>query len=149
MLDQGEVKQYWESRSPALAMMLDLMDQREAWVSDQDGSVLDEGLKQIGQKMHDFPWDAIPTESIMRVLAYARSSRAIRITQIMERQAPDAFVALSTMAHRNPDDPECNVNRMRLTLIARSAALLQVFSRERLKLLIECLEEVHARDHYE
>lgn len=147
MLDPISVRRYWTEQSQAIATLLDLMDQREPWTRDGKDPEFDKAILRLGEHLRDLPWSDIPPEITARILAYMSSSRALRVTQLLETHAPEALVKLISTSIERPHEPEFNVNNMRITVFARNDLLREILSKERRKILLECLEEMYNHDN--
>lgn len=147
MLRHKDVRQYWMEQSHALAALLDLMDSRENWVQDQEGSDLDQGIILLGERMRDLPWEEIDTAALIHIMAYVHASRALRFNKVLEQVAPESFVRfINTSVERSREEPEANICSLRIGLITRSDMLKEILSKERRQLLIESLKEVQGRE---
>lgn len=142
-LDNDSVLSHWDNRTKSLGKLVRGMAAMEStWALDEEDGVLD-ALDELIQLLNQTPFARIQEhgETLVRVMGYLESPRALRILEWLDQryERDTVSVRLVAMAQEHPE------NRTNALLVARlqrlkSLELLgSVFSGARLRMLAELL----------
>ena len=142
--DYKSCHQYWfEYKDPMIYRVVTFMEGVENWTLDYD-TTLEPALKKLGETMDEIGnIDLKQEDDFIKVAAFVRASRALRLLQCMDTAYPGAASKLLMHAEevsRSSDDTpglflRRNIVFERLRLLAR------VFAPERFQLVLKALEQ--------
>ncbi|MFA6409197.1 MAG: type IVB secretion system protein IcmW [Gammaproteobacteria bacterium] len=136
--------QYWfEYKDSAVYRVVSFMESVEDWTLDGDPN-LEESIQKLGIVLDDVGnVDLQCEEDFVKILAYVKAARMLRIMQCLDVAHPGAASKLLMHAEKNntnSDDPVSLFLR-RNVVFERLRLLGRVFSPERFALIQKALEE--------
>lgn len=134
-LRKSIVAEFWKSRDPRMAMILQWMESMEDWSMDDDRG-FSEALLQLTPKMETSSRNALVenTELLLQVMAYMSSGRSLRLLEWFDEHFPQGLsVELVEMARDQEDDPRAQILIDRLRSLQSLSLLGRVFSPARVR----------------
>lgn len=129
------------------------MEQRDHWILDREGEVMDRLLVELGemieQQAFSVPAEA-DTDALVDMLAMLRSGRFYRLFREIgtSRQAfLDDVVSEIRQAEDDAISPELNVIRSRLLVADQVGYLIDLFSADRSRVLNLAVEDAYADEY--
>lgn len=136
--------QFWfEYKDPIIYRVITYMESVENWTID-DHPELEAAIKNLGEILDDVGnVDLQKEDELIKIAAYIKASRALRLLQAMDTAHPGAASKLLTHAEKHstaPDDAPALFLR-RNVIFERLRLLSRVFASERLALVQQALED--------
>lgn len=142
-LRKSIVTEFWRTKNPRMGMILQWMEDMEDWGMDDDQSFT-EALLMLVPQMERAPREAMldNTESLLQIMAYMSSSRALRLIEWFDEHFPQGLsLEMVEAAQEQEDDPRSQLLLDRLRAIQSLSLLGQVFSPARTRLITNLLRD--------
>lgn len=140
---KGSLKFWFEYKDATIYRVVTYMESVESWTVD-DHPELESAVCSLGEVMDNVGnIDLQKEDEFIRIAAYLKASRALRLLQAMDTAHPGAASKLLTYAEKqstSPDDAPGLFLR-RNVIFERLRLLTRVFSSERLALIQQTLED--------
>ena len=142
--DYKSCHQYWfEYKDPMIYRVVSFMEWVEYWTLDQDAG-LENALKKLGETLEDIGnIDLKQEDDFIKVAAYIRASRTLRLLQCLDTAYPGAASKLLMHAEEvsksSEDVPGLFLRRN--IVFERLRLLARVFAPTRLALILKALED--------
>jgi len=139
-------RQFWlKYEDPTVYRVISFLESAESWSLDGDPS-LEASLAALGHELDDIQsidFDALEQQStFVKIAAYLKTSRGLRLLQVLDATHPGAASKVLAYAENNADDAESAAAFFLRRNIAfeRMRLLPRIFSSERLSLVMRALE---------
>jgi intracellular multiplication protein IcmW len=141
--EQGAHK-FWHSyKDPMIYRVISFMESVENWTLDGDPQ-LEAAMKELGDTLDDIGnIDLQQEDGFIKICAYIKAGRALRLMQAMDTAHPGAASKLLMHAEQNTlsNDDVPGLFLRRNIVFERLRLLGRVFAPERLNLVLKALEE--------
>ena len=142
-LSNKAAHQFWhEYKDPAIYRVVSFMEGVEEWTIDGDDS-LEAGMKKLGDVLEDVGnIDLQNEDDLIKVAAYIKAGRSLRLLQSMDTAHPGAASKLlmhaEEVSQRNDDAPGLFLRRN--IVFERLRLLGRVFAPRRFELALKAIE---------
>ena len=101
-------------------------------------------MTELGAALESAQKENMPSsESVVRLLAYTKTSRYLRILQLMDSADPGSASKVIAFAEKSPrDHKDAQIFLRRNMLFERYRIYVRIFSKDRFKLVSSALEEI-------
>lgn len=141
--EQGAHKFWHAYKDPMIYRVISFMESVENWTLDGDPD-LETALEELGNTLEDVGnIDLQQEDGFIKICAYIKAGRALRLMQAMDTAHPGAASKLLMHAENNTQSNEdvSGLFLRRNIVFERLRLLGRVFAPERLNLVLKALEE--------
>lgn len=126
------IRDHWKKKDARLYRTLRLMDNVEFWVLDEDEEFSDK-ISGLGNLLSNAKQDQIESciGSLITVIAYTSSSKAIRIVNWIEEEYPDLFQKMMSSVHSHPYPKSAKLFLTRLKTLKNLDLISRIFNPDR------------------
>ncbi len=143
-LSQKAVSVFWkEYEDPMIYRVISFMEGVEEWTVDEDPQ-LEQAIEELGKELDDIATVELGREDqFIRLAAFIRSGRALRLLQCIDTAHPGAASKLLVHAEEvsQTDQDPPGIFLRRNIVFERLRLLSRIFAPERLTLALKALEE--------
>lgn len=147
ILDLDASHQFWRNYDdPMIYRVIAFMETAELWTMDGNPA-LERALAKIGDELENLTsFDLGKEEEFVSVCAHIRTSRILRLLQAIDTIDPGSASKVLMYAEENnsPENTMANLFLRRNIVFERLRLLARIFSKERIELMMQLLEQESA-----